>query len=79
MAEVPVSFDELQDIVSYVARDLLEELAIEVEIKDEELASWASLSAKIAVFVIDRYMDYLNKALDNKAIQGAEWNLTKPL
>ena len=78
MAEVPLSMDELEDIVSFVARDLLEELAIEIEMTDEEMPAWASLSAKVTVFVINAYMDYMNKALDSKALRAAEWKLTDP-
>ena len=79
MAEIPLGKDELEEIVSLVARDFLADLVIDNEIKDEDMEQWAHMSAGIAIFCIDRFMHYVTTALDGKSLNVAESNLiTRP-
>lgn len=66
MSFVPVSLDELEVIVSECARDLLEKWAIDGEIPDGEMANYSTLSVDTVAFVIDKFMGYMNQAMENK-------------
>lgn len=77
MAEVPMSMTELEEIALNVGRDLLEDITIEFGINDEDVEEWTKLSARIAVFCIDRYMTYVNEAISKKMInEEPAWKIT---
>lgn len=66
MAFVPVSMEELEVIVTETARDLLEKWAIDGEIQEHEMAEYAALSVETVAFVIDSFMMYMNRAMEEK-------------
>mgnify|MGYP006276164043 CR=1 FL=1 len=77
MAEVPFSTDELNEIVFKIARDLLEEAAIEgriEEVTDEDIG----VAVNEVVFVIDKYMEYVNELFATKAIASTGSKIQLP-
>lgn len=79
MAEVPLTNDELEQVVSVVAGDLLEDFIIKNDIVEEDLPQWVNLSAEITIFVINEYMKRINEIMDKRALAATEWNLQNPL
>ena len=70
MASIPVSFDDLQDIASNCARDLLERWAIDGELEDSELPEYSLMAADTVAFVIDVFMSYLNATMERRAAES---------
>lgn len=66
MAAVPISLEKLTEIVGFVAEDLFVELVSTNDATDD-LEWWAKVATDAALFVIDRYMEYINNALDTAA------------
>lgn len=64
MAEVPLSMEQIEVIVAQCAQDLLEKWAIESDISEAETEHYAALAADTVIFVISRYMDYVNTLMD---------------
>jgi len=60
MAEVPVSINDLNDIAVAVSRDLLEKWAIDDRFTEEQLDEYSKYAADDTIFVINKYMEYLN-------------------
>jgi len=60
MAEVPVSINDLNDIAVAVSRDLLEKWAIDDRFTEEKLDDYSKYAADDTIFVINKYMEYLN-------------------
>ena len=60
MAEVPVSINDLNDIAVAVSRDLLEKWAIDDRFTEEKLDEYSKYAADDTIFVINKYMEYLN-------------------
>ena len=67
MADVPLSMDELEDIATDVARELLEQWAIDDRFTEEEELEAAQNAASDAIFVINRFMESFNDHMMMKA------------
>lgn len=63
MASVPLSMNDLETIVEQVARELLEDWAINNRFEESELLQAATNSVSDTAFVINRFMDMLNDAM----------------
>jgi hypothetical protein len=63
MASVPLSMNDLEVIVEQVARELLEDWAINNRFTEDELLQAATNSVNDTAFVINRFMDMLNDAM----------------
>jgi hypothetical protein len=70
MASIPVSFEDLQDIASNCARDLLEKWAIEGELEDSSLPEYSLMAADTVAFVIDCFMSYMNATMETRAVDS---------
>lgn len=70
MSSVPVSLDELEEIVSACAADLLEKWAIEGDVQEHSLPQYAAYAAETAAFVIERFMDNLNTVMEARAVEN---------
>lgn len=73
MSEIPVNLNELEELVGLVSQELLEKLAIENEIPDEDMSGWAMMSVDIVTFVINSYMVHMNNLMDRKALAATTW------
>ena len=60
MASIPVSLNDLNEIVLTVSTDLLEKWAIDDRFTEDELDQYSKYAAEDAVFVIEKYMEYVN-------------------
>lgn len=60
MAEVPVSIEDLNNIAVAVARDLLEKWAIDDRFTEEQLNEYSQYASEDTIFIINKYMEYLN-------------------
>ena len=67
MAEVPVSLEDMEEIVGLCAIDLAEMWAIEQDISESETESLVNLAVDVVAFVISRYMEHMNLLMDGKA------------
>ena len=70
MAEVPISQQELEDIIFNVARDLIEEAAITGDI-EEPSEEDIMLAVNEVTFVINKYMEYFNLLMSTKSMTNA--------
>lgn len=70
MSSVPVSIEELEEIVSNCARDLLEKWAIEGEVQEQSMPQYAAMAAETAAFVIEKFMDNLNSVMEWRAVEN---------
>ena len=68
MASVPVSLNNLEEIVIQVSRDLLEQWAIDDRFTEDEIDKAAQLAADDTLFVVNNFMEHFN----NMMIQQAE-------
>ena len=68
MADVPISQKELDDIVFQIARDLIEEAAIEGRI-EEPSPEDIMVAVNEVVFVINKYMEYFNTLMHEKQLK----------
>jgi hypothetical protein len=70
MASVPVKSDDLNDIVYKITRDVIEEKAIEGKIEEptEEITQEV---VKDVIFIIERYMYYINEIFSNSDLEKA--------
>jgi len=70
MADIPVSLDEMENIVESVSRELLEQWAIDDRFTEEEIEKATQDAVDDTVFVIQRYMDQFNNLMITKAHQS---------
>jgi predicted HAD superfamily phosphohydrolase YqeG len=70
MSEIPVSTNDLDDIVYKVVRDVIEDKAINgvVEDMDEKLIKEVTQDV---IFIIDSYMGYINEAMNKVQLLNA--------
>jgi len=78
MAEVPLSVEELETIVMEVSRDLLEDMAMDNDIADEDFEEWTNMCVNIASLCINRYMFHFNELVNKKALAASQWLLQNP-
>jgi len=69
MADVPLSMTELEDIATEVARELLEQWAIDDRFTEDQELEAAHNAASDAIFVINRFMEAFNDHMMMKAEQ----------
>lgn len=65
MSSVPLSMQQLEDIATEVARNLLEQWAIEDRFKEEDMAKAAAQAIDDTVFVINSFMEHFNYHMMN--------------
>jgi hypothetical protein len=75
MAEVPLSVEELEEIVTNVSRDLLSDMAVDNDIADEDMEDWTNMCVNISTLCINRYMFYFNELVNKKALAASQWML----
>ena len=61
MASIPLPMNKLEDIVTEVARDLLENWAINDRFKEEEMIEAGKNSVDDTIFVINNFMEHFNQ------------------
>jgi hypothetical protein len=66
MAEVPVSNDELEDIVSVVAHELYSKWAVDDRFTEEQIEEFAGYAVEDTLFVIGIYMEKVNELMAEK-------------
>jgi hypothetical protein len=67
--EIPVSPNDLNEVVYNVARDVVEQMAIEGKIADADIND--ELTNEIldnVIFVVERYMYYINSLMDTQKL-----------
>lgn len=69
--EIPVSNSDLNEVVHNVARDLIEERAINGSIDEVTEQSVNEILDEV-IFVIERYMYYINSIMDNEKTMQAK-------
>ena len=70
MAEVPISLDDLEDIVTRVVNDVVEKMIIVQDVTEDNLPDLVADATELVTFVIDRYMDYFNSTIAKKMLSG---------
>ena len=68
-ASVPLSLQELEQIVQVVAHNLYEKWAIDDRFTEEQLTQYAQYAVEDTVFVINNYMETFNQTMLNRAEQ----------
>lgn len=61
MASVPISMQQLEDIASSVAQDLLENWAISDRFTEEQMQDAAQHAVDDTIFVINKFMEQFNQ------------------
>ena len=74
MSQIPVSPSDLDKIVYNVARDLIEERAVKGTMEDMS-AEEVQFIVNDVVFIIDKYMYYINELMDNEKLIQSDANL----
>jgi hypothetical protein len=67
MSSVPISVSELELIAEVVARDLLEQWAIDDRFKEEDMVIAAQNVVDDTIFVINSFMEHLNNQMMTSA------------
>lgn len=65
MSSVPLSMQQLEDIATEVARNLLEQWAIDDRFKEEDMAKAAAQAVDDTIFVINNFMEHFNYHMMN--------------
>jgi hypothetical protein len=60
MSSVPLSMQQLENITTEVARDLLEQWAIDDRFNEEDMVKAAQNAVDDTVFVINNFMEHFN-------------------
>jgi hypothetical protein len=60
MSNIPMSMKQLEDITTEVARELLEQWAIDNRFKENEMIKAAQDAVDDTVFVINKFMEQFN-------------------
>lgn len=66
-ASIPMSLQELEQIVQVVAHNLYEKWAIDDRFTEEELTQYGQYAVEDTVFVINNYMETFNQVMLNRA------------
>ena len=70
--EIPVSPNDLNEVVYNVARDVIEQMAIDGKIADVDITE--ELSNEVldnVIFVVERYMYYINSLMDTQKLANS--------
>lgn len=67
MSNVPLSIEQLEQVVQTVAHGLLEKWAIEDRFTEEQIAQYAQHCVDDTVFVINSYMEAVNDLMLSQA------------
>lgn len=70
--EIPVSPNDLNEVVYNVARDVIEQMAIDGKIADADITE--ELSNEVldnVIFVVERYMYYINSLMDTQKLANS--------
>ena len=70
--EIPVSPNDLNEVVYNVARDVVEQMAIDGKIADADITE--ELSNEVldnVIFVVERYMYYINSLMDTQKLANS--------
>jgi len=70
MASVPISMNQLENITESVARDLLEQWAIEDRFTEDQIAKAQQDAIDDTAFVINAFMTLLNETMMTSAEQS---------
>jgi len=70
MASVPLSMNQLEQITEIVARDLLEQWAIEDRFTEDQLEKATQDAVDDTAFVINQFMSLLNEVMLTTAEQS---------
>jgi len=70
MASVPLSMNQLEQITEIVARDLLEQWAIEDRFPEDQLEKATQDAVDDTAFVINQFMSLLNEVMLTTAEQS---------
>lgn len=60
MSSVPLSLSQLEDIATMVARDLLEQWAINDRFTEEQMEKAAQFAVDDTIFIINNFMEHFN-------------------
>lgn len=71
MAEVPLAEDKLEKIVYDVAKDLLEEWAINDRFEEDQIEEATKNAVDDVVLVINSYMERFNALMDEMNLSNA--------
>jgi hypothetical protein len=63
MASVPLSVEQLEQIATNVAQDLLQEWAINDRFSEENMVQAAQHAVEDTIFVIENYMEQVNNLM----------------
>lgn len=66
MAEIPISPGDLDSVVYHVAQDLIEERAVNGSLDGITEETTREVVADV-IFIIERYMYYINDLMDSQA------------
>ena len=69
MNDIPVSLKDLEEIVANVSSALLEKLCIENDVPDEELENTTNFCIDISSFVINVFMENMNKLVAKSSLE----------
>lgn len=70
MSSVPLSMKQLEDIVTQVSQELLEDWAINDRFKEEDLTIAAQNAVNDTVFVVNQFMEYFNTIMIEQATES---------
>jgi len=70
MAEIPVSNNDLNDIIYKVTRDYIEEKAVNGIISDVDEKIIQETTQDV-VFIVERYMNYINELMSTAQLNQA--------
>jgi hypothetical protein len=67
MASIPVTVDQMEQIVEVVARDLLEKWAIDDRFTSDQVEEYTQNAVNDTVFVINAFMENMNTLMMTQA------------
>jgi hypothetical protein len=75
--ELPISPNDLNEVVYNIARDVLEERAIEGDVEEFSEEETNKVLDEV-IYVIERYMYYINSLMDNAKLEQSKKIFEKP-
>lgn len=75
--ELPINPSDLDEIVYNIARDVLEEKAIDGEL-EEFTEEQTNATLDDVIFIIERYMYYINSLMDTARLEQSKKIFEKP-
>jgi hypothetical protein len=69
MASIPVSVAQMEQIVEVVARDLLEQWAINDRFTSDEIEAYTQHAVDDTVYVVNAFMENMNSLMINQATE----------